>query len=84
MTPWEFFPVNAPTGELPTLMADEGSKLASATATGRREDVLPWELFPAPHYDDSPSATIPEPAINGHASPQANHIQTRQVSLQSI
>ncbi|KAJ7175947.1 hypothetical protein C8R46DRAFT_1080142 [Mycena filopes] len=73
VTPWEFFPVNAPTEQLPILTSEETAKQSSATATGKREDVLPWELFPAPDYD------APQPIINGSPT-QPNHSRQRRTS----
>ncbi|KAF7365119.1 Methyltransf-25 domain-containing protein [Mycena venus] len=70
VTPWEFFPVNAPTEELPILTSEETAKHSTATATGKREDVVPWELFPAPDYD-----AAAKPAING-SHVQANHTRS--------
>ncbi|KAJ7927980.1 hypothetical protein B0H13DRAFT_1968850 [Mycena leptocephala] len=77
VTPWEFFPVNAPTEQLPILTSEESTKQSSATPTGKREDVLPWELFPAPDYD----AEANKP-ING-SQPQTNYIRQPRLSISS-
>ncbi|KAJ6585074.1 hypothetical protein B0H19DRAFT_1108040 [Mycena capillaripes] len=78
VTPWEFFPVNAPTEKLPILTLEESAKHSSSTPTGKREDVLPWELFPAPDYD----AETPKPAISG-SQPQPNHTRQPRQSISS-
>ncbi|KAJ6605681.1 hypothetical protein B0H10DRAFT_2076669 [Mycena sp. CBHHK59/15] len=82
VTPWEFFPVNAPTEGLPILTSDETAKQSSATATGKREDVLPWEMFPAPDYDAGGMDTPTKPVING-SHPQASHSRSARPSISS-
>ncbi|KAJ7147045.1 hypothetical protein C8R43DRAFT_1129834 [Mycena crocata] len=63
---------------LPILTSAESAKQSNATATGAREDVLPWELLPAPDYD----AGATKPVING-SQPQPNHTRQPRSSISS-
>ncbi|KAJ7819382.1 hypothetical protein B0H14DRAFT_3737686 [Mycena olivaceomarginata] len=83
VTPWEFFPVNAPTEGLPAFTSEETAKQSSATATGKREDVLPWELFPAPDYDASLAAAASKSAINNGSHLRTNHTRSPRHSISS-